>query len=306
MGTYMGRNEPVVQPATTERGNRFFLGTGKGEEDDMSARSVGRLKLFGALVLLLALGLLVGCAGGGQEEAAAQEEEEGEEHNVYFGWLLGTSDIVAVAFDVGPLDEEGARDVRAYVCDGLGPPDGMAIWFRGPVSEETVNQLGESESLTSAGGQETLLIEHLDDNGVSGAFTGADGERHRFDASPAQSGAGIYAVTVNEDRSVSGTSTDGLELEAQIDEEGNVEATISSADGQEIVSSRGVGLAFASAADLAERGLPTTYRQFGENTFVPGEYVAVISPGSRYWLGRSGNVRGGTAGNNIIGLDKAC
>ena len=39
---------------------------------------------------------------------------------------------------------------------------------------------------------------------------------------------------------------------------------------------------------------------------MPGEYVAVIAPGGSHWLGRSGNVRGGQSGLNIIGLDKKC
>ena len=38
----------------------------------------------------------------------------------------------------------------------------------------------------------------------------------------------------------------------------------------------------------------------------PDKYLAFASPSGRYLIGRSGNVRGGTAGNNIIGLDKAC
>ncbi len=38
----------------------------------------------------------------------------------------------------------------------------------------------------------------------------------------------------------------------------------------------------------------------------PDKYVAFASPGGRYLIGRNGDVRGGTAGNNIIGLDKAC
>src|SRR4051812_13212761 len=83
--------------------------------------------------------LLVGCAG--EEE---QQEQAEAQNKVYFGWLLTeTSDMAAVAFDVTPPDADGARDVRAYVCDGLGPPDGMAVWFRGPVNEDEVNRLEE-------------------------------------------------------------------------------------------------------------------------------------------------------------------
>ena len=93
--------------------------------------------------------LLAGCAGGEEQ----QQEQAEVQNKAYFGWLLTeTSNIAAVAFDVAPPDAEGMRDVRAYVCDGLGPPDGMAVWFRGPMNEETVNQLEDMVSLTSPGG----------------------------------------------------------------------------------------------------------------------------------------------------------
>ena len=65
-------------------------------------------------------------------------------------------------------------------------------------------------------------------------------------------------------------------------------------------------LALATPARLAARGLPTDYGQYKAVNQVPGEYVAVIAPGGSHWLGRSGNVRGGSSGVNIIGLDKKC
>ena len=264
----------------------------------MSARSVGRLTLVG-LVLMLVLWLLAGCAGGGEQKAG------GEERNIYFGWLLtDTRDMAAVAFDIGAPDAEGARDVRAYVCDGLGPPDGMAVWFRGPVNEETSKRLGEMVSLTSPGGQETLQIGYLDKNEVRGAFTNANGRTSRFIAYPAFAGGGIYEVTLDEDLRYSGTSTDGSTLEGQSSKEGNVEGTITTASGEKIEFFT-QSMALASAEALTEQGLPTTYRQFAANAQVPGEYVAVVAPGGTHWFGRSGNVRGGSPGANIIGLDKS-
>ncbi len=241
--------------------------------------------------------LLVGCSGG--------EEEPAEEQNkIYFGWLLTeTTDMAAVALDVSPL-AEGAREVRAYVCDGLGPPDGMAVWFWDFVNEETVGQLGEMVSFTSPGGQETLQIGFLDDNEVRGAFTGADGRTSRFITYPAFAGGGIYEVTLDEDLAYSGTSTIGDTLEGRSSEEGNVTGTITTADGEEIEFFT-QSMALASAEALTEQGLPTTYRQFAANNQVPGEYVAVVAPGGAHWFGRSGNVRGGSPGANIIGLDKS-
>ena len=267
----------------------------------MLSRVFRPLRRGTVMVALLALGLLlVGC--GGEEEQVEQAEEA---NKVYFGWLLTeTSDMAAVAFDVSPPDDEGARDVRAYVCDGLGPPDGMAVWFRGPVDEGASSQLGEMVSLTSPGGQETLQIGFLDDNEVRGAFTNADGRTSRFITYPAFAGGGIYEVTLDEDLVYTGTSTDGSTLEGQSSEEGNVEGTITTAGG-EAIEFFTQSMALASAEALTEQGLPTTYRQFAANAQVPGEYVAVVAPGGSHWFGRSGNVRGGSPGANIIGLDKS-
>jgi hypothetical protein len=81
--------------------------------------------LVGLLVLVLALWLVAGCAD--TEEKSARRE-----HNIYFGWLLGTSDIVAVAFDVGATNRQGERVVRAYVCNGLGGRTGLQLGSESP------------------------------------------------------------------------------------------------------------------------------------------------------------------------------
>lgn len=59
------------------------------------------------------------------------------DHKVYFGFLLGTPRIGAVSLDLTAPDDKGARILRVYVCDGLGPPEGMAVWFRGDLGAET-------------------------------------------------------------------------------------------------------------------------------------------------------------------------
>lgn len=186
----------------------------------MSDRTLGPLRRVIAAVSLLTLGLLVaGCGGGGEEQQAEQqgEQQQAEEgQEVYFGWLLGTTDIAAVVFDVSAPNAEGARDVVAYVCNGLGGEDTLAVWFKGTVSEAT-EELGETQSLTSAGGQETLEIGGLNDHEVFGTFTNSFGQKMRYAAFPATGGAGIYEVTLDEDLNYSGTSTDGSELEARSD-----------------------------------------------------------------------------------------
>lgn len=270
----------------------------------MVARGVRR-SASAALVVVLALWLLAGCGGGeeGQQAGGGQTEGGGGGQEVYFGWLLGTRDIVAVAFDVAAPDKEGMREVRAYVCNGLGGEETLAVWFWGSASEAT-EQTGERQRLTSAGGQETLVIGSLNDQEVRGTFTNSFGQTTRYAAFPATGGAGIYEVTLNEDLAYSGTSSDGSTLEARSDEEGNVEGTVTTAGGEEIefVSQT---LALASPQDLAEQGVSEDYKRFEDVNLIPGEYVAVISPGANHWFGRSGNVRGGSPGANIIGLDKS-
>jgi hypothetical protein len=53
-------------------------------------------------------------------------------------------------------------------------------------------------------------------------------------------------------------------------------------------------------ADLAE-----AYK-YGIQASVPDTYVAFAAPRARFLIGRNGDVRGGSAGTNIIGLDKKC
>jgi hypothetical protein len=254
----------------------------------------------------LAVILLVGCGGGEQQQQQQQQgNQPQEQRNVYFGWLLtATTDMAAVALEVGAAAQQETREIVAYVCNGLGPPDGMAVWFKGPVSEQTVQQLGAQVDLTSPGGQETLRIGYLTDREVRGTFTIAEGQTSRFIAYPAVDGAGIYEVTLDEDLNYSGISTTGDKLEGQADREGNVEGTITIAGGEKIEFFT-QSMALASTANLNEQGLSTKYKQFAENNQVPGEYVAVVAPGGAHWFGRSGNVRGGSPGANIIGLDKS-
>src|SRR3954467_13149642 len=75
------------------------------------------------------------------------DRTQAQSQSVFFGFLVGTPRIAAVALDLGAPDANGQRVLRAYVCDGLGPPAGIAIWFRGSVTGEG----SESVSLTSVG-----------------------------------------------------------------------------------------------------------------------------------------------------------
>jgi hypothetical protein len=234
------------------------------------------------------------------------DEAPSAKHDIYFGWLVNSPEMAAVAFDIAPPDAEGNRDVRAYVCDGFGPPQGMAVWFRGPVPADDVKQLNQRAALVSASEKETLVIGDLNEIEVRGVFTRADGASFRYVAYPAFAGAGIYQVTLDEERRFHGTSTDGhlLEAQAQPDDPSLVLGTILSPDGETINFDVEV-LALLPTAELAAHGNSSTYRDFADHALVPGEYVAVISPGASFWFGRNGNVRGGDPGGDIIGLDKS-
>jgi len=222
--------------------------------------------------------------------------------DVYFGFLLGSPRVAGVAIDLAPPDTTGRRVLRAYVCDGLGVPDGIAIWFKGEVPAE-----GPSNAtplvLTSVGGHQMLRITALTERGVYGAFTEASGDVAHFVSYKAIDGAGIYQVSLDEHLRYSGTSTDGATLEAQAQSDGTTTGTIKPANGTAIAFAIR-SLALASPADLADHGLAKEYPQYAAYNQIPGSYVAVIAPGGSHWFGRSGSVQLGSPGVFIIGLDK--
>lgn len=224
------------------------------------------------------------------------------QNSVYFGYLLGSPRIGGVAIDLAAPDANGGRVLRAYVCDGLGPPEGMAVWFRGDVAADPFPD-GADLTFTSAGGQETLRVTAMNGTGIYGAYTEANGATSHFAAYPAFDGAGIYQVTLDESLRYTGTSTQGAILDAQASGDGSTRGTITLADGKQIAF--GVrSLSLADPADLARHGLSDAYKRYAADNQVPGEYVAVISPGGAHWFGRSGNVREGQPGRTIISLDK--
>ena len=254
-----------------------------------------------AVCTALCVGLLGAC--GGDDES--KEEKAPSKTAVYFGWLLGTREPAAVAIEVDRADAKGMSKVRAYVCDGRGEPAGMAVWFAGPVDVAATTEPGANAKLTSAGGDEELVLEYVAAGRVQGSFTDDRGARRQFAAYPAIDGAGIYEVSLTADLKYKGVSTDGNELDATAEKNGRTAGTITTAAGKKVQFAV-QSLALATPARLAARGLPTDYGRYKSVNQIPGEYVAVIAPGGSHWLGRSGNVRGGQSGLNIIGLDKKC
>jgi hypothetical protein len=220
--------------------------------------------------------------------------------NVFFGFLTGTPRIAAVAIDLGAPDANGQRVLRAYVCDGLGQPQGIAIWFRGAVAATPGAEVLRYDSV---GGQEKLVITAMSERGVYGTFVDAEGATAHFVAYPAIDGAGIYQVTLDESLHYRGMSTDGSILDAQATVDGTTSGKITVAGGRELDFSVR-SLALASPADLALHGLPQDFRRYANVNQMPGEYTAVIAPGGSHWFGRSGSVQTAQPGVFIIGLDK--
>jgi hypothetical protein len=125
---------------------------------------------------------------------------------------------------------------------------------------------------------------------VKGTVTLPGQPARPFFAVPAGDGAGIYEVTVTPDKKYTGTSEDGTRLE--LTQNGDVvQGTFVLKDGRRI--------------SLLAYDLTRVY-DYGVEGSKPDTFLAFASPGGRYLIGRSGDVRGGTAGLNIIGLDKAC
>lgn len=131
----------------------------------------------------------------------------------------------------------------------------------------------------------------------------ATGQRNRFISNPSTAGAGIYQVTVTPELKYSGTSTIGDKLEGQL-ADGKLTGTLTTFDGKQIPLLQEV-VALATPARLVAVGNSGAATAFAANSAVPGEYVAVLAPGGTAAFGRSGNVRRGSPGGDIIGLDKS-
>ncbi len=199
---------------------------------------------------------------------------------VYYGKVDRVTDQFVMVVDqpAGSPD----RRVRVYLSDGEAPPEGNIEWFVGPLTGSSVN-------LTSAS-KKAMLAADIGNDSVKGTVTLPDGRSRSLFAVPAGDGAGIYEVTVDANGTYRGTAEDGGRFELRQSGE-NVTGTITTANGRSIS---------LLAYDL------TQVFGYSVKGSQPDSYLAFASPSGRYLIGRSGNVRGGTAGNNIIGLDKAC
>jgi len=197
---------------------------------------------------------------------------------VYYGRVAMTTD--KLAFDINTVN--GVRTLRAYVSDAEPEPEGDIEWFVSPVT-------GNSFSLTSAS-KNAKIDGTVAADGVSGMLTLPNQPARRFFAGPAGEGAGVYDVTVADNRNHTGTSLQGAKLELTY-QDGMVMGKVTDPGG--------------ASVDLLGADLAEAYK-YGIQGSMPGSYVAFAAPRGRFLIGRNGDVRGGSPGLNIIGLDKKC
>ena len=197
---------------------------------------------------------------------------------VYYGRVAMTTD--KLAFDINTVG--GQRQPRAYVSDAEPEPEGDIQWFTSPIT-------GNTFTVTSAS-RDARIEGTIAPDGVSGMLTLPNQPARRYFAGPAGEGAGIYDVTVAADRTHTGTSIEGGKLELTY-KDGMVMGKVTDPGG--------------ASVDLLGADLTHAYRMGIEGS-LPGTDRAFAAPRGRYLIGRNGDVRGGTFGNNIIGLDKKC
>ncbi len=173
----------------------------------MPAYSVHRLAAIGFTVVL-ALWLVVGCAGPQQQSTAPPVAGS------FVGEVPEADALVAVVA-ASPQEAEGGedqREVRAYLCDG----NEINEWFTGTATENDLD-------LSSDGG--SRLEGNLTPDTASGTITLSDGRSLPFAAELASGVAGLYDVTVSDDGLLHGSSESGGRLEGQVAQEPNQEGT---------------------------------------------------------------------------------
>ena len=170
-------------------------------------------RMGAATLLAVALALLLaGCGGGGggqQEGEAPEEEAEQPVAGSFVGEVSGfegdPEEVPFVAVVVAEA-QEGAREVRAYLCDG----ESINEWFTGTAE-------GNDLDLTSEG--EARLEGSLTPEAATGTITLEDGASFDFTADLATGIAGLYNVNLLPDGQVTGTSETGGRLEGQLADE---------------------------------------------------------------------------------------
>ena len=128
-----------------------------------------------AVAAFFLLGLVLSACGDDDAGEETPEEDLAAAGRGFVGTVEGTDAFVALV--------SGGGEAVVYVCDGA---DDIAEWFAGPADE------GAIELTNGAGAQVEATVSAA---GYRGAVTFPDGERHQFEAGPADAGAGLLRVT---------------------------------------------------------------------------------------------------------------
>lgn len=139
---------------------------------------MGRVRTTASLGAVLALGLagvILSACGSDSRGEGSRAENLADAGRGFVGTVDGTDAFIALLTSGG--------DAVVYICDG---PADIAEWFAGPVEETTIDLRNDAGAQIEA---------TASDGGYAGTVTFATGERHRFQAEPAESGAGLLRVT---------------------------------------------------------------------------------------------------------------
>jgi hypothetical protein len=257
---------------------------------------------FGVLAAAVCISLALG------EQLRPQAAGLAQRQGTFVGVLEGTAGVDIIGIHVGVPDAKNRRVVRAYLSDGV--PGGYADWCSGTM-------LGMKILMTSTSGHSTVALK-LGPHAATGLVTFSNGARHPFIAPLGTGGAGIYDVEVGDDGVMHGVSLAGdvltaIKSDVVVSNFGDgrpYELIITSPSGQTYEYLKH-DLTTLSVAELLLVGMPATFATSGVRGLQPDRYTAVwlardhvaISGRSEILWGRSGDVRAGSPGLKIIGLD---
>ena len=235
--------------------------------------SISRRRILNQAAALTAGSVLWSTLPGCGSDSATQDV-------VYVGEVRFQGRRGLVAFHV---DGPGAASskVRAYACDGLPTANGgYALWFVGTVADGAAG-------LTAVASTAKLTYV-LAGGSVAGVATLAGGGSSAFTATTKTDGSGIYDVVVGSDTSIKGSSTRGDVLDMTqtlpADNHARIAGSITPVGGAKV-----------------------NLTSFGSSlgAFPPDAYTAVglVNGAVVIMCGRSGIVRSGQPGNNIIHWD---
>jgi hypothetical protein len=159
------------------------------------SRTVKATPIWLWLVLVSVLALVTGCGGGDDDDDRPERLVDG----TFVGKVSGTEALVAV---VASPAERGRdrRAVSVYVTDGRRVGESLTGSVRGNSFTATSDD-GDAE----ADGE-------LSGDTATGAVELGDGETSRYRAARATAAAGLYALTVSRNGTLSGASATGVGL----------------------------------------------------------------------------------------------